>query len=355
MHIPAMRSCLLYSSVLLMLLCTPLSAQSSNTAAVARQESDNSLRRFEIGGEATNMRLSSCLENSNHCPVPQYGLGAGFTVNVNQYLAVDSSLDALPGYDNFRQGGGVPPEGGHASVFLVGLRGEIRARRYGFFVSAKPGLQHWTSVTNGVTTTLSSPYAQPDYGKLTSFALQLGGGTEYSLNSRVHLRFDVNDLLVDYRPNFNSYTPDGTFPCGSRCNSLTNNLQTSAGVYFGLGKPLSFAPPRSGSSPQHAFFDRTNIALISASLLGQASDAITTQRFIKHGDYEADPLFRPLVKYGWSGQISLAVLENSAEIGTMYWLHKMHHHRVERLVPLSLAAIGGAMGYRNDNISYPTP
>ena len=88
------------------------------------------------------------------------------------------------------------------------------------------------------------------------------------------------------------------------------------------------------------------------SLLGQTADAITTQRFISHGLPEEDPLARPLVKYGWSGQIGAAVLINGAEISGMYGLHRMHRHWMERILPLAIASASGVMAYRNDRISY---
>jgi hypothetical protein len=78
------------------------------------------------------------------------------------------------------------------------------------------------------------------------------------------------------------------------------------------------------------------------------SDAITTQRFIKRGWQEGDPLSRPFVDHGWPGQIGIGVLDNAAELSVMYALHRMHHHRIERIVPIGRAAIGGIQGYRND-------
>lgn len=83
------------------------------------------------------------------------------------------------------------------------------------------------------------------------------------------------------------------------------------------------------------------------SLLGQASDAITTQR-AGHGQGETDPLAKPFVEQGWPGQIGLGVLDNAAELAVMYALHRMRHHRIERIVPIGRAAIGGMQGYRND-------
>ena len=89
------------------------------------------------------------------------------------------------------------------------------------------------------------------------------------------------------------------------------------------------------------------MALITMSLLGQASDAITTQR-VDHGQGETNPWSKPFVEQGWLGQIGICVLDNAAEFSMMYALHRMRHHRIERLVPIGRAFIGGMMGYRND-------
>jgi hypothetical protein len=32
----------------------------------------------------------------------------------------------------------------------------------------------------------------------------------------------------------------------------------------------------------------------------------------------------------------------------MYALHRMNHHRIERIVPILRGVAGGVMGYRND-------
>ncbi|MGO9325496.1 MAG: hypothetical protein ACLP07_13125 [Terracidiphilus sp.] len=84
------------------------------------------------------------------------------------------------------------------------------------------------------------------------------------------------------------------------------------------------------------------------SLLGQASDAISTQRFRKRGFEEQDPLAKPFVDQGWPGQIGLAAIDNAAQLSVMFFLHRTNHHRVERLVPITFGVASGVMGYRND-------
>jgi hypothetical protein len=108
------------------------------------------------------------------------------------------------------------------------------------------------------------------------------------------------------------------------------------------GKPFD-----SDGGQSHRFFDNTNLLLIGASLLGQSADQITTRRFLSHGGQEQDPLSRPFVDQGWGGQVGIAAIENTAQIFVMYRLHKMGHHRIERILLLVTAFAHGNMGYRN--------
>lgn len=351
---PLGKQKLLFAAALLICEIHALFAQTDFTPGARHESVVPNLRRFELGAEAINLRISNCLEISRNCPSSPWGTGVGITINLTPSLAIDTTLEELPAYDRLHSGGLFrPAEGGHASLLLAGLRGEVRTRRYGLFFTARPGVQQWSSVLSGFTyiptgTGPNNYYAYQDNERLNSFALQLGGGLDYSAGSRVRLRVGLSDVLVHYRQDYASYYPNTTSKCGASCNLWTDNLETTAGVYYGFGQPLASKTRQLPNESPHAFFDKKNTALIFVSLLGQTSDAITTQRFLRHGIREADPLARPLVKYGWSGQIALATLVNGGEIGGMYWLHKLHHHRIERMIPVPLAAAGGMMGYRND-------
>jgi hypothetical protein len=267
-------------------------------------------------------------------------VGGGGVFNVNRYLAFDATLNVLTKFDtahyNFDSG---VPAGGRGSEFLIGVRGVVRARRYGLFAEAAPGVLSWSQVLTAYTAGVSS------YGRDNLFALKLGGGAEYAPNSRVHVRLDVADLLVKYNQPYWGF--------GGGVHPWLNNLQTATGVYVGLGKRMDWQVLNWHNQSTHRFLDRDNFVVIGVSLLGQTADAITTQRFISHGQQEGDPLARPFVEHGWSGQIGLAVLTNSGEIAGMYWLHKMHHDRIERLLPLPYAIASGVCAYRNDKHAGP--
>jgi hypothetical protein len=259
-------------------------------------------------------------------------MGPGIALNLNRHLALDGVFNTMLGF----QSPGVDySTGGRGSELLVGLRAEARAKNYGLFAFARPGAVHWNALQMGYFTAPGSLYQMISFEAKTYFASEIGGGVEYSPSARVHVRAEMGDLLISRSRR-----------CGN-CAAWTNNLQTSMGVYVGLGKVVGKGSFDIGREPAHRFFDKTNLLLIGVSLLGQSADMITTQRFHSHGIQEGDPLARPWVDKGWAGQIGLAVIYNGAEIAAMYGLHKMGHHRVERLVPLVTGSEGAYRGYRN--------
>lgn len=306
---------------------------------------DTSLRRFEVGGQVADL-------NSNVgcplCPRPEFNLGFSAAFNVNQYLAIESRFNITPR--------SVPSTesalwGGHGSEFLTGARGSARGRKWGLFAEAETGFVSWSSVPTWIL--FSSPpgpvtVSVYQSGRRSFPATELGGGVEYSPASRVLVRFDLGDVLarddISQIVTWNGMTYQD---CPGPCQSWRNQPQATLGAYWDLGKPIVRTLPDIHQAPSHRFFDRFNIALITVSLLGQASDAITTQR-VDHGQNEANPWSKPFVEQGWPGQIGIGVLDNAAELSVMYALHRMNHHRIERLVPIGRAAIGGMQGYRND-------
>jgi hypothetical protein len=97
------------------------------------------------------------------------------------------------------------------------------------------------------------------------------------------------------------------------------------------------------SSLPHRFFDRTNISLTAMESAALLADGYYTQRALN--DYpelfrEADPIARPFVTRGWSGQIAGGVLFVTADVGLRYWMHRKRHHLFERLLPLVLTTYG---------------
>ena len=304
-----------------------LAAQASPQPEPAKP--DLSVRRFELGFGFANIQ-AGCKGQSG-CQFPTAGLGLGTSINLNSHFAIDSQIEITATSSNAADNA----EGGRIAEYLSGVRAETRSRRYGYFLKAQPGLFTWSHTITGLAN--SSPPSGDfnfNYGYRKYFVSNVGGGFEYSPTPRVHIRAEVTDLLMDFGGSWN------------------NNLQSMVGVYAGLGKPLTWSPPRYDPAQAHRFFDPLNDALISGSVLGMTADSITTQRFIAHGSTEGDPFARPLAKYGWSGQVTLEGLEASGEVLAMYGLHRIHQHWIERLLPVSAAIAHGVLAYQNTKVTF---
>jgi hypothetical protein len=309
------RALLLVTLSCLLAFTPPVQAEDSHP-------SDTGLRQFEIGIQTADVR-TGCIGSTLSCPLPSFALGAGGAMNLNQHFSLDASFLITPQSASYVTN----TFGGHASELLLGARAEVRARHYGFFLKAQPGYFSWSHLITEVT------YRTPSVGRRTYFASNAGAGLEYSPSARIHVRGEVTDLVLH----------EGT--------SWTNNLQPSAGIYYGLGKQIQWKPPVYEAKRAHRFDATATLVLLTASTLAITADAITTQRDLARGDREGDPFARPLVKYGWSGEISAMALEIGAEILGMYGLHRIGQHRAERLVPVSLAIAHGIFAYNNANVS----
>ena len=84
-------------------------------------------------------------------------------------------------------------------------------------------------------------------------------------------------------------------------------------------------------APSHKFFDRQNTAAFAALGGLIAADAVATQRLTNSAvAQEANPLWRPLVRQGWQGEMAASALGYSAALGVAYTFHKTGHHKIER-------------------------
>jgi len=106
---------------------------------------------------------------------------------------------------------------------------------------------------------------------------------------------------------------------------------TLAAVVLLLGYSASAQPLTLPEAPSHRFFDRQNSTAF-ATLGGLiAVDAVATQRLTNSGvAREANPLWHPLVKQGWQGEMAASALGYSAALGVAYTFHKTGHHKIER-------------------------
>ena len=312
-------------TVMLMLAVSPLvSAQSTSLPSAPRPSIHRGVQRFEVGVETADM-ATGC--GFSACQLPSFGVGAEGVWNWKPYLAFEADYLTTPNSSR----GSTNLDGGRSIELLAGARAELRARHYGYFLLAEPGVFEWTDVIKGV---ISKPKSFSfTFGHQRRFVTNLGTGFEYSPSSRVHVRMEVGDLLMHYPG------PD-----------WQNNLQSQAGIYYGFGKSLTWTPPAVRADSRRTFFDRTNIALITMSALASIADGVTTQHFLKDGYSEGDPFARPLVKYGWAGQSAATAIEIGGETAGMYGLHRIGHRWLARMVPVAVTIVHVVFAYKNTEL-----
>jgi len=98
---------------------------------------------------------------------------------------------------------------------------------------------------------------------------------------------------------------------------------------------------------QHRFwtFETTVNTGILAGLV--AADAVSTQRGLEKGYREANPIMRPFVTRGTVGQAAGSALGFGAAMGTVYLLHKTHHHKAERIAMRLMIGVQSAVVANN--------
>ena len=105
----------------------------------------------------------------------------------------------------------------------------------------------------------------------------------------------------------------------------------------GTGSFLPDAPS------QHRFLNTET--KVSAGILAGlvAADAFTTQQGLNNGYHETNPIMRPFVTHGIGGQAAGSALGFGAGLGTVYFLHKTHHHKAERIAMRLMIGVQGAV------------
>ena len=99
----------------------------------------------------------------------------------------------------------------------------------------------------------------------------------------------------------------------------------SAQSFVASSSPLPDAPS------QHHFWTletKVNTGILAGLI---ATDAFTTQRGLDRGYREANPIMRPFVTRGIGGEAVGSALGFGVGLGTVYLLHKTHHHKAERI------------------------
>jgi len=99
---------------------------------------------------------------------------------------------------------------------------------------------------------------------------------------------------------------------------------------------------------QHKFFDRQNSVAFGALAGLIAVDSVTTQRLTNSGRaYEANPIWRPMVRQGWQGQMAASAIGFGSSLGVAYAFHKTGHHKLERWANWFMVGMEAANDSRN--------
>lgn len=131
----------------------------------------------------------------------------------------------------------------------------------------------------------------------------------------------------------------------SRGLFLTAALLAAAPDAYATDDPQAIAPAAlvlPAPEPTHRFLDNTNAILSGVEAAALIADAVSTRWGLdRYPGFtrEANPIARPFVAGGWPGQIVGGVLFVSAELWGRHTLHTHGHHRLERLLPIGLAAM----------------
>jgi hypothetical protein len=118
-------------------------------------------------------------------------------------------------------------------------------------------------------------------------------------------------------------------------------VTAAAQNFIAPSSPLPDAPS------QHRFWTletKINTGILAGLV---ATDAFTTQRGLDQGYREANPLMRPFVTRGIGGQAAGSALGFGAALGTVYLLHKTHHHKAERIAMRLMVGVEGAVVANN--------
>jgi hypothetical protein len=193
------------------------------------------VRRFEVGVQFSSLVLRAPASGFGRFPASaEAGGGLRFGFNATDDLAFEVEGNFYPR----RRYGGNTAVGGYPSQAQAGVKYGRRFRRFGVYGKARPGVVHFSSVSevSGYEafpfldgTTFFSPTFR-ETGK-TYFSMDVGGVFEFYPAKRLLARFDVGDTMIRYpvRDNPQGFitTPPPNLPAEFR-----HNLQVTAGIGF---------------------------------------------------------------------------------------------------------------------------
>jgi hypothetical protein len=108
-------------------------------------------------------------------------------------------------------------------------------------------------------------------------------------------------------------------------------------------EPVPDAPSK---NPPHAFWDRTNILLFSGVAVFRGLDYASTRNFLARGRDEI--LIPDDIVNNSAAFASLEAAGTLTSVGLSYWMHRAHHHQIERwisIVHIGVTGFGVARNY----------
>jgi hypothetical protein len=220
--------------------------------------------RFEIGGQFSLLSLNSpssqdslnpyldnpCRELDLHCTRVELGLGARFTYNLTNHIALEAEGNFFPGRP-LKEFGGFTPGGvpaGHTYQGQFGVKAGKRFKKVGVFMKIRPGFVGFTQASR-FTGFRAFTFIHPIFGeehlqeaefrigKATYPSADLGGVVEFYPSRRIVTRLDVGDTIIrygTYREPLGYVCPLIAFICPARVferpAETRHNLQFSAGI-----------------------------------------------------------------------------------------------------------------------------
>jgi len=213
------------------------------------------MRRFEVGGQATNLNFT---DYDAAGPGQQPGFGVGVALNLQLSLAVESKLNLTLGTKCPYS----PVCGGRAIEFLLGARTEARERRWGLFAEVEPGFVSWSALQLPSSSQVPAMKrrARPLFGSAVLFYDGNWWGVEYAPAVRLHCRVNLGDLLMRHDGSqLIGFNGPASLYCFD-CKRWLNNLDLTGGAYWSLGKPMEWVPPDMHAKPQVLGQDKSRSA-----------------------------------------------------------------------------------------------
>jgi hypothetical protein len=189
-----------------------------------------------VGGQFSDIELLDAAGNASFSP----GFGGRFDWNMTPRIALDAQIDFfLRGYSPSQQ------QGGRTFQFLAGVRGRIvQQKRYAIYGLMRPGLTYSSKALksfSATTTDGSQPIflSTPNYGGVTHFTIDLGGGVEFYPAERWIFRAEIEAspyFVGDTPLNYTFAPPPEEIRTASTPETVTNTWRVSTGMSYRPGE-----------------------------------------------------------------------------------------------------------------------